>query len=88
MLKIVSVGNGPGKTTLVLEGRLVGPWVEELRRSCEARLDSLAGLTLDLGTVSFIDRGGIELLQSLADRHARLTNCSPFVAEQLKALER
>jgi len=38
----------------------------------------------DLGTVSFVDRGGIELLRSLADRHAQLTNCSPFVAEQLR----
>jgi len=84
MLKIVSRGNANGSTTLVLEGRLVGPWVEELRRSCEQPLGSTRDLTLDLGTVSFVDRGGIELLRSLADRHARLTNCSPFVAEQLR----
>jgi len=85
MLKIVSVGNGQGNTTLVLEGRLVGPWVQELQRSCEEPLGSMAGLTLDLGTVSFVDRDGIELLRSLAERHVGLTNCSAFVAEQLKA---
>lgn len=84
----MSLSNGDGSTTLVLEGRLVGPWVEELPRSCEQPLGSLGDLTLDLGTVSFVDRGGIELLRSLADRHARLTNCSLFVAEQLRTPER
>ena len=88
MLKIVSRGNGDGTTTLVLEGRLVGPWVEEVRRSCEQALSTTVELTLDLGTVSFIDRPGIELLRSLADRHTRLNNCSPFVAEQLRTAER
>jgi len=48
MLKIVSVPNGSGTATLVLEGRLVGPWVEELRRSCEQASSSSDGLTLDL----------------------------------------
>ena len=88
MLKIVSVSNGSGTATLVLEGRLIGPWVEELRRSCEQASSSSDGLTLDLRGVSFVDRGGLELLRSLADRRARLNNCSPFVAEQLRAPER
>lgn len=87
MLKIVSLGNGHGATTLVLEGRLVGPWVEELRRSCDKALAATDRLTLDLGTVTFVDREGIELLRSLADRQAQLTNCSPFVAEQLREPE-
>jgi ABC-type transporter Mla MlaB component len=84
MLKIVSVPNEGGAATLVLEGRLIGPWVEELRRSCELAFGSSEGLTLDLGGLSFVDRGGLELLRCLADRHARLNNCSPFVAEQLR----
>ena len=85
MLRIVSAGNGHGATTLVLEGRLTGPWVGELRDSCQAALDSATPLILDLGKVTFIDREGIELLRMLADRRAQLTNCSPFVAEQLRA---
>ncbi len=87
MLKIVTVANGSGTATLVLEGRLIGPWVEELRRCCEQTSSSSDGLTLDLGGVSFVDRGGLELLRSLADRRARLTNCSPFVTEQLRTPE-
>jgi anti-anti-sigma regulatory factor len=88
MLKIVSLGDDHGATTLVLEGRLIGPWVGELRHSCDEALASAAQLTLDLRSVSFVDRDGIELLRKLADRHTRVTNCSPFVAEQLKARER
>ncbi|HEU4438364.1 MAG TPA: hypothetical protein VFT36_03905 [Methylomirabilota bacterium] len=85
MLRIVSVGNGHGATTLVLEGRLIGPWVGELRDSCQPALDSATPLVLDLGKVTFVDREGIELLRMLADRDAQLTNCAPFVAEQLRA---
>ena len=88
MLKIVSIPNGSGPATLVLEGRLIGPWIEELRRSCEQAFGSSQGLTVDLTAVSFVDRGGLALLRSLADRHARLDNCSPFVAEQLRTQER
>ena len=88
MLKIVSVPNGSGTATLVLEGRLIGPWVEELRRSCEQASSSSDGLTLDLRGVSFVDRGGLELLRNLANRSARLNNCSPLVAEQLRTPER
>jgi len=88
MLKIGSVANGNGATTLVVEGDLMGPWVDELSRSCELALGSTPVLILDLGAVTFIDREGIQMLRGLADRDARLTNCSPFVAEQLKARER
>jgi ABC-type transporter Mla MlaB component len=84
VLKIDSIANGGGTVTLVLAGRLIGPWVEELRLACTGALDNPASLTLDLAGVAFVDHTGVELLRSLADRHARLSNCSLFVAEQLK----
>ena len=88
MLKIDSVTTGSGTATLSLEGRLIGPWVEELRLTCLGELGAGTDLTLDLAGVAFLDRAGIELLRTLADRHTRLCNCSPFVAEQLKPQER
>ena len=88
MLKIVSVGDGHETVRLVLEGQLIGPWVDELRRVCEEALDSGGGLTLDLGAVTFVDRTGVELVRRLAGRHAAITNSSLFVTEQLKAAER
>jgi hypothetical protein len=85
MLKIVPVATRNGTAILRLEGRLIGPWVDELWRSCSEVLATGAGLTLDFAEVSFVDRKGVELLRSLTTRRVALSNCSPFVAEQLKA---
>lgn len=84
MLKIERIGTAGETSTLRLEGRVIGPWVEELRRSCDPVLATGARLTLDLGEVSFVDREGVELFRSLRQRQVALSNCSPFVAEQLK----
>jgi anti-anti-sigma regulatory factor len=84
MLKIVIDERTSGTPTLELEGRVIGPWVEELRRSCDEVLATSAKLTLDFSDVSFVDRDGVELLRSLRNKDVALLNCSPFVAEQLK----
>jgi ABC-type transporter Mla MlaB component len=84
MLKIAHLQKTPGHQTLRLEGRVVGPWVEELRRSCERFLEAGDTVTIDLADVSFLDREGVVLVRALADRQVSLLNSSPFVAEQLK----
>jgi len=71
-------------TTLGLAGRIVGPWVDELSRSCERVLAVGGTLSVDLGQVSFVDRDGVRFLKRLRARDVALVNCSPFVAEQLK----
>lgn len=86
MLKIVVIetaGNGP---TLHLEGRVIGPWVGELRRSCDEILASGAALTLDLAEVLFVERDGVRLLKKLVEGGVAVVNCPAFVNEQLKAL--
>lgn len=84
MLKIVTVDPGTSQAVLQLEGQLIGPWVDELRRTCDRLLDGRA-VTLDLSGVSFVERRGVELLRTLGARGVPLLHCSPFVAEQLKA---
>jgi hypothetical protein len=74
--------------TLQLEGRLVGPWVAELRRICDGVLGDGGRLTLDLLAVSFVDKDGIALVDALRDRRVAVVNCSPFVAEQLRRVLR
>ena len=85
MLKIDTAGQAEGRITMRLEGRMVGPWVDELRRACEAHLGDGHVLTLDFSGVSFVDREGVALLRTLRQRHARLANCSPFLKELLNA---
>jgi len=86
MLKITST-TGKQPVSLRLEGKVSGPWVEELRRACDEILGSNAhgdGLVLDLADVSFIGADGLSLFRELTARRVVVTKCSPFVAEQLK----
>ena len=84
MLKISEVSLSDEEATLELEGRIAGPWVEEVRRVCEELLSRGRRLTLNLEKVSFIDREAIALLQRLRRNEIRIANCSPFITEQLK----
>lgn len=74
MLKIHTEQAGPGRedvTTLILAGRLAGPWVQVVRR-CWQLADSTPGMRccLDLRDVSYIDRDGRALLADMSARGA------------------
>ena len=64
----------PTETLLVVEGRLSGPWVDELA-SCWAKLrEKHAGpIRVDLEGVTFISAAGKALLSRLHDDGALLT---------------
>lgn len=83
MLRITAMETPTG-TTLRLEGRVIGPWVDELRRCCTEMLQRTRCLTLDLGGVGFVDPTGVALLHALRDQAIELSNTSAFVAEQLR----
>jgi ABC-type transporter Mla MlaB component len=70
-------------STLKLEGKLVGPWVTELARSCNELACSADYLRLDLSAVTFVDGPGLALLHDLLGRGATLAACSGLVAELL-----
>jgi len=84
MLKISKVEQADRTLTLQLEGRVVGPWVAELRRVCEAILAGGRRLRLDLAEVSFVDKDGVMLFLNLRARGAALQECSAFIEEELK----
>ena len=84
MLKISRAGKANHSVTLKLEGRVVGPWVGELRQVCETLLSEGGALKLDLTDVTFADADGVAVLASFKTRGVTLKNCSPFVDEQLK----
>jgi len=84
ILKISTLESSRVGETLQLEGHLGGPWVEELRRSCDRVLAKSKRLTLDLAGVTFIDHEGVRLLKNLRQTNLELRNCSPFVALRLE----
>jgi hypothetical protein len=70
--------------TLRLDGRLVNQWIGLLLLSCEEAFEKKSRLILDLGGLNFANHEGIQLLKQLQQRKVTLTNCSPFLREQLK----
>lgn len=84
MLKISQAGAPNHSVTLKLEGRVVGPWVEELRRICEPFLAEDRALKFDLAEVSYVDAEGVATLNGFKARGVKLKNCSPFVEQQIK----
>ena len=84
MLRISQVEPVNHAVILRLEGRVIGPWVTELQRSCEEVLAEGKPLKLHLGDVEFMDAQGVALLSSLHSLGVSLLECPPFAAEQLK----
>jgi len=83
MLKIEVTERQPERVTVRLEGRLVGAWVDEVRRACQPFLETGAEIAVDFARVSFVDREGVALCRQLRRGRASLRNCSPFVKEQI-----
>ncbi len=83
MLRITFTGEGTNSETLRLEGRLVGPWVKQLRSICRAR-SAGERLQLDVSGLRYVDADGAALLRELAQRGAVLSGLSSFVAALLE----
>lgn len=86
MLRITS-STKDGTVWLKIEGKLVGPWVDECRAACARGTDQRRRLALDLSEVTFVDPDGVHLLRELVEQGVDIPVCSNFVAELLR-LER
>ena len=84
MLKISVIGDSDKAIEFALEGRLVGPWVDELGRLSHDALSQNKSLILNLEKVWFVDARGAALLRDLAGRHVSQNNCSQFVSQLVK----
>ena len=88
MLRISIINDSDQVIAYQLEGRLVGPWVDELRRLGEEAFAQEKALMLDLEGVRFADQQGIALLQEFSQRQVPQFNCSQFLIQQMKELTR
>ena len=86
----ISVENDQEALLFLLEGRLVGPWVDELRAVWQERIPGRGGLPLvvDLCGLTAMDTQGQRLLEELLQRGATL-RCSDvmnqFLVEQMSS---
>jgi anti-anti-sigma regulatory factor len=73
MLKITTLTNAES-TALRLEGRLAGPWVQELERCWDSTIGMTTNhpLTVDLSAVTYIDSDGKDLLKKIHRQGAKL----------------
>jgi anti-anti-sigma regulatory factor len=82
MLRITVVEGSRSAVTLRVEGRIAGPWVEELRTTCNVHnAPDPIQLHLDLEDVSFVDAAGVAYLKDLRDMGVELFGVSPFLTE-------
>ena len=73
MLKITTLMNAES-TVLRLEGRLAGPWVQELERCWNSAVGTPTHplLSVDLSAVTYVDSDGKDLLKKLHQQGAKL----------------
>ena len=83
MLKITETARNDSSRSFKLEGKLLGPWVDELRNACTQALERLEQVSLDLAAVTFVNAAGAELLRELMRQGIIITQCSAFVVELL-----
>jgi len=86
MLRINQDLRGSTRPALILEGRLVGPWVQELRRAV-ADLGADARSVLDLRGLQFADAEGVALLRRLRESGMEIVDASTFITSLLGVRE-
>jgi len=90
MLRITSRTEAGGLTVVVLEGRLAGPWAEELAR-CWATLvatHDAGSISVALDAVTFIDAAGKSVLRTMHENGAALTASGPMTCAILEEITR
>jgi hypothetical protein len=83
MLRLTRIAGANSTQTIRLEGKLLGPWVEEVRKAC-GTVRSVR-TSLDLSALAFVDGAGERLLRDLIGRGIKVVACSNYVAELLRS---
>lgn len=89
MLKI-SIMEGHTQRHLIVEGKLVGPWVAELKGVCEKANANLLGrkLVIYMKHLSAISQEGENVLFELIQKGVKFRCCGVFTRHVLKQIAR
>jgi hypothetical protein len=85
MLRLTRIAGTHQTETIKLEGKLLGPWVDEVRQACAAGTDPASRINLDLSALIFVDGAGERLLRDLIARGFEVVACSGYVTELLRS---
>jgi hypothetical protein len=83
MLRLTRIAGTNSTQTFKLEGKLSGPWVDEVRNVFVTAPSSRT--RLDLSALAFVDAAGERLLRDLMGRGIEIVTCSNYVAELLRS---
>lgn len=86
MFKISTSFEDSSLRVLKLEGKLLAPWVDEMRQTCRMAQSGVPRLELDLSDLSFADVSGTIALRELVRQGVAIGTTSPFVGELLKEI--
>ena len=84
MLRIIRIIENNSIETLKLEGKLLRPWVDEVREAYDLSRANSTRTHLDLSALSFVDDAGAELLLDLIRDGLEIVACSSYVAQMLQ----
>jgi hypothetical protein len=82
MLRVTQSSQDATGATWKLEGKLVQPWVDEVRHLFNNG-EPAPHPRLDLSSLTYVDEAGAELLRQLLGQGLEIESCSPYVAELL-----
>jgi hypothetical protein len=85
----ITINETPTEKRWILQGKLVGPWVGELRTSWKTTHRDYSGRTcvVDLNDVSFIDKDGEKLLRSMSKQGAHLVAEGLYIKRVVERLK-
>ena len=88
MLKI-TITETPMERRWILQGRLIGPWVQELQTVWRKtdRADKQRRCVFDLNDVTFVDKAGEKLLRALAKEGVQFEASGIYVRDVVKQLK-
>jgi hypothetical protein len=85
----ITINETPTERRWILQGRLVGPWVGELRTCWKKTHRDHGGQTciVDLNDVTFIDKGGERLLRTMSKGGAQFIATGIYIKHVLDQLK-
>jgi hypothetical protein len=87
MLRI-SIVDDPNRRRLIVEGKLITPWTDELNAACQRARADLDGreLSVDLRNLTVISQEGENVLLSFINQGVRLRGYGVFAKQVLRQL--